>query len=161
MQLVQIEGDRRTLRGQNTNIDNNAPRTFEQTLENNPCRLMRGSDKLICAGIYKFPMTSDSKYAYEQELPWPNGLGKSDGNCAVKGEEKITVPAGTFDTVKIECEGFWRQVFEGTWNGRWTETNWYAPKVNRSVKWIYKSRKPNGSLNDQTQTELTEFIPKQ
>jgi hypothetical protein len=57
----------------------------------------------------------------------------------VLGNERITVPAGTFDTIKIR-----RRVYAGDWDGFKGETNvleldWYAPALGRSVKRDSKS----------------------
>ena len=57
----------------------------------------------------------------------------------VVGSERITVPAGTFDTIKIM-----RRVYAGDWDGFMRETNivetdWYAPALGRPVKSDSKS----------------------
>jgi hypothetical protein len=55
------------------------------------------------------------------------------------GNERITVPAGTFDTVKIM-----RRTYAGDWDGFMRETHivevdWYAPALGRPVKSDTKS----------------------
>jgi hypothetical protein len=55
-----------------------------------------------------------------------------DGN--VVGAERITVPGGSFDTIKVR-----RRVYAGDWDGFRFETNimetdWYAPQFARPVK---------------------------
>jgi DUF3108-like len=57
----------------------------------------------------------------------------------VLGSERITVPAGTFDTIKIM-----RRVYAGDWDGFKRETHiaeidWYAPALGRPVKSETKS----------------------
>ncbi len=57
----------------------------------------------------------------------------------VLGSERITVPAGTFDTIKIM-----RRVYAGDWDGFMRETHiveidWYAPALGRAVKSDSKS----------------------
>ena len=57
----------------------------------------------------------------------------------VVGNERITVPAGTFDTVKIM-----RRLYLGDWDGFLRETNiveldWYAPALGRPVRSETKS----------------------
>jgi len=52
----------------------------------------------------------------------------------VLGSERITTPAGAFDTVKIR-----RRVYAGDWDGFLFETNiteyeWYAPELGRPVR---------------------------
>ena len=57
----------------------------------------------------------------------------------VVGKERITVPAGTFDTVKIM-----RRIYAGDWDGfmretQIVETDWFAPALGRPVKSDTKS----------------------
>ncbi len=57
----------------------------------------------------------------------------------VLGNERVRVPAGEFDTIKIR-----RQVYAGDWDGFRQETNitefdWYAPALGRSVRTESKS----------------------
>jgi hypothetical protein len=52
----------------------------------------------------------------------------------VLGTERVTVPGGTFDTIKVR-----RRVYAGDWEGFSFETNiietdWYAPQLGRAVK---------------------------
>jgi len=55
-----------------------------------------------------------------------------DGN--VLGSERVTVPAGAFDTFKIR-----RRIYAGDFDGprsqtNITETEWYAPALGRAVR---------------------------
>jgi hypothetical protein len=57
----------------------------------------------------------------------------------VMGGERVTVPAGTFDTIKIR-----RRIYAGDWDGFLRETHileydWYSPVLGRSVKSDSKS----------------------
>ena len=85
----------------------------------------------------------------------------------VLGSERVTVPAGTFDTIKIQ-----RRVYAGDWDGFKRETHileydWYAPALGRSVKsdskssWQDLSRCSRGGCpwfrGDWNIFELTEF----
>jgi hypothetical protein len=52
----------------------------------------------------------------------------------VLGSERITTPAGTFDTIKVR-----RRVYAGDWDGmrhetNITETDWYAPALGRAAR---------------------------
>ncbi len=120
---------------------------------------MRGEDQQVCTGSFKFPAELGAKYEYK-DLPWTNGLGKQEGKCEVVAQEKVTVVAGTYDTIKIECTGFWQRVFEGSGTGRTVELVWYAPKIHRIVKSIFKDYTSGSQLFNQNQTELTEYITK-
>ena len=60
-------------------------------------------------------------------------------DAEVVGSERITVPAGTFDTIKIM-----RRTYAGDWDGfmretHIVETDWYAPALGRPVKSDSKS----------------------
>ena len=134
-------------------------RTGRRTTDLWPCRNMKNSDQEVCAGAFRFPMQLGQKTEY-QKVPWDTGNGYWSGKCEVKAEEKVTVPAGTFDAVRVECAGYWTRVFEGNFTGRFTETIWYAPKVNRGVRSQYFDSYSSGSPNNKTQTELVEFISK-
>lgn len=68
----------------------------------------------------------------------------------VLGTERVTTPAGSFDTFKIR-----RQVYAGDWDGFLAETNitefdWYAPALGRAVRterrstWFDRSRMLDG-----------------
>lgn len=104
-------------------------------------------------------MKVGDKYDFK-ELPWTNGNGHYSESCAVTGSEAVTVPAGTFQTLKIECDGTWTRVFEGSGSGKVTETLWYSPKVNRLVKSAYDDRNAAGKLENRSITELVEFAAK-
>lgn len=63
----------------------------------------------------------------------------------VVGNERITVPAGSFDTIKIK-----RRVYAGNWGAFTFETNieeteWYAPALGRAVRSESKSEYFDGS----------------
>jgi hypothetical protein len=157
-ELVEIQADRFVTRV--TSSDNPQPRTSYTTREWQPCRSLQNSDQLVCTGAFKFPMQVGDKHSYEK-LPWPNGNGHSSASCEVKGEEKLTVAAGTFDTVRIECSGHWNRVFGGTFSGRLVETYWYSSKISRWVRQQYTDyNSGGGGVFNKTQTDLIEFSQK-
>ena len=140
------------------------PTTVSFTLEWQPCRAMSNSDQLICAGGLKFPMQVGTKSSYEKQ-PWSNRNGYDSATCEVKGEEKVSVAAGAFDTLRIECTGFWNRVIDDQpgsnrgRSGRITTAFWYAPAIGRWVKSQYSnfnSFSPNPFTKNQT--ELVEFV---
>lgn len=153
--LVEITGERLITRFKISTDPE--PRTNNFNRSWNPCRSLRNSDKVVCDGAIKFPMQVGTKYDFT-EMPWTNGQGFSSMKCEIKSEEKLTLAAGAFDTLRIECAGFWTRRFEGSSSGRASETLWYAPLIGRMVKSQSVSLLPNGSPNIKTQTELVEFI---
>jgi hypothetical protein len=138
-----------------TNLATSNKSTFRTNLDTLPCTRMQNSDLELCGGAYKFPMAIDFKNTYEN-IPWDNGRGHNSGECNAKGVEKITIPAGEFDTLRIECKGFWTRVFDGSGSGSWSETIWYSPKIQRHVKRNYEDRW-NGRIDNKTVIELLEY----
>ncbi len=155
-ELVEIQADRLITRYRSS--VNPEVRTFRFTREWNACRTMRNSDAIVCMGALKFPMEVGAKHSYDK-LPNSSGRSTFAGNCEVKGAEKVTVGAGTFDAVRIECSGFYNRVFDGNWSGKFVETLWYAPSISRPVKSQYTDFNASGAVFDKNQTELVEFTP--
>ena len=56
-----------------------------------------------------------------------------DWTCKVEDEERVSTPAGQFDTFRVQCTGFWH---DRTWMGNEDQTLWYAP----AARWIIKNR---------------------
>lgn len=154
IELVEIQKDRFATRVMTSTAPE--PRTNYFTREWQPCRAMRNGDQTVCTGPFKFPMQLGNKHTYEK-LPWTNGNGYSTATCEVKADEKVSVPAGVFDTVRIECAGFWNAVFGSTFRGPLTEVFWYAPTIGRQVKSQYIDYQGSGPIHNKTQTELIEF----
>jgi hypothetical protein len=70
--------------------------------------------------------------------------------------EKITVPAGTFDAMRIEVKGFYNgQNLRGRWSGQTTDTIWYAPAAKAAVKWLFEDV---GATSTYKNTELYELV---
>jgi hypothetical protein len=155
-ELVEVQADR--LIHKSTSSQYKGERTYRTDRDLSPCRKIRNDDKEICAGALKFPLRIGDKHRYDKQ-PWPNGEGYNTEQCEAKALESVTVPAGTFDAVRVECDGSWIQAFD-RYSGLVTETWWYAPKVNRFVKWTYTDRSVTKSIRVRTQSELTEFIAK-
>jgi carboxypeptidase C (cathepsin A) len=151
--FADIENDLLVFRS--TNKATNSISTNKNNADIQPCRSMQNDDKFICQGAFKFPMAIGNKHEIKK-LPWGDGKGYNDADCEVKEPEKITTPAGTFDTLRIECSGFQTRVFEGIFNGSYKETLWYAPLVKRSVKSYFENRSNRG-INTKQTTELVSY----
>ena len=85
---------------------------------------------------YMFPLDTGKSWSVRVDAVNPaTGRRNSvriDGQ--VVGAERISVPAGAFDTIKIK-----RRVYAGDWNTFTFETNiyeteWYAPALGRAVR---------------------------
>ena len=74
------------------------------------------------------------------------------------GAEQITVPAGTFDTYKIEIlTKYHATTKDGSGSGTMKQVIWYSPKVKQGVKSEYETTSWAGKLHDRNRTELVEF----
>jgi hypothetical protein len=114
---------------------------------------------------YAFPLVVGKRWSMRAPARVPE-TGKSrsvriDG--AVIGAERIRVPAGEFDTLKIT-----RTIYAGDANSFETETNiseieWYAPALRRAVRSETRSsytdlRNPRGSLEVRGDWDLYELL---
>ena len=85
---------------------------------------------------YVFPLATGQSWSQRV-----NAVNPASGRRAsvrvdgeVLGTERITVPAGAFDTIKLR-----RRIYAGDWDGSRAETNiteieWYAPALGRAVR---------------------------
>jgi hypothetical protein len=80
-------------------------------------------------------------------------------NGKALGWEKITVPAGEFDVIKLEVVSYYQGEETGSrgGSGQSKETVWYAPAVNNFVKLEYQDTDWQGSIFNRDQWELTTF----
>ena len=80
------------------------------------------------------------KFPFEIGNEWPvvfqYGSDRISLRGKVKGRETLTVPAGRFETYKIELSGLYHSndAVGLALVGRWIETYWYAPQVKRYVR---------------------------
>jgi hypothetical protein len=70
----------------------------------------------------------------------------------VVGREAITVPAGTFDTFKIEARGFNMQL-----GARLERNIWVAPGISGDIAHEILVRLRNGSIEQNDRQELISF----
>lgn len=85
---------------------------------------------------YMFPLDTGKSWSMRVNAYNPaNGKRASVRvDAEVLGTERITVPAGTFDTIKVR-----RRIYAGDWEGARAETNiteieWYAPTLGRAIR---------------------------
>ena len=85
---------------------------------------------------YVFPLDSGKSWSLRVNATNPatgrRASVRVDGE--VMGTERVTVPAGAFDTIKVK-----RRIYAGDWEGprsetNITETDWYAPALGRVVR---------------------------
>ena len=84
---------------------------------------------------------------------------QTSGLAKVVGQEKITTPAGTFDTFRVELTVRQINAKDQTKSTLLNVVNWYAPAINR---WARKNTEVRfeGRLRDSFSDELTEYARK-
>ena len=112
-------------------------------------------------GGFRFPLKVGAEWRRETGARHlSNGTGLQGSSLdKVLGEEKVTTPAGTFDTYKVQ------RVLQQTGGDNRTRvsvttaTYWYAPAINRWVKRSNEVRS-DGRVRDSTVEELTAYSRK-
>lgn len=113
---------------------------------------------------YAFPLEIGK--SWEKEVTFTRNFDDRKVVTQLKGEvigrEKVTVPAGTFDALKIVVKGSYNgwsgSAPQGSnrWSGQQSETIWYAPEVKNAVKSIYEDSNTFRSVT-KTILELVEY----
>lgn len=110
------------------------------------------------SGIYAFPLTVGKTWEAKANFATSTGrTGSYKLDAKVVGWEKVKVPAGEFDTLKITESGFYQSANEAgtrTGTGRMQITIWYAPAVGGMVKTQYEDTNWGGSLYNKYTLEL-------
>ena len=77
---------------------------------------------------YAWPLTVGKTWeqTYRRENQLETGVSEPTMRCAVDRQERVSVPAGVFDTFRIECRN--------KRTNRVMFRHWYAPAVSQSVK---------------------------
>ena len=92
--------------------------------------------------LWPFKVGNKVKYTYARQ----NAAGKfyygTKMSCEVAATETVTVPAGEFGTYRIDCKYPWQ-----------TQSFWYAPTVERTVKYSANHRK-----RGKTEWDLSKII---
>ncbi|MDP1656725.1 MAG: hypothetical protein Q8L96_11565 [Hylemonella sp.] len=83
----------------------------------------------------KFPVAEGKKWksTFFFAARTNGSLGKREMDCEVADKEKVSTPSGEFDTLRIECRGYWHA---NGFTGRVETTRWFSP----AVKWVVKFR---------------------
>ncbi len=103
-----------------------------------------------------FPLEPGKKWQTSSEFSTSNGARtKTQGDIRVVGMEKVKTAAGEFDAVRLENKGYLSGV---SWQGGWayTQTYWYAPSIDRLVKFEHKESR---TLGAESVLELKSFKP--
>ena len=108
--------------------------------------------------LIKQPMAvGDTWKAVYESVGLNQARSKGDIDAKVVATEKVTTPAGTFDTFRIESGGWITGI---SWQGsvRMAQVQWYAPAIGRHVRTEFKDFR-GGRLWNDTVTELKSLKP--
>ena len=100
----------------------------------NNCNGSSGTQKITKTKGSPWPLTAKTKFRYSFRGKRSDG-GKpwtSTRKCKVTAQERVKVPAGEFDTYKLECTD--------SWNKR---TLWISPELGTSVVSVRKHNTDN------------------
>ncbi len=83
----------------------------------------------------QFPLTVGKKWSNEIKYEHMGGNWRQQNTANIVGWEKVTVPAGIFDVLKIEIRGHWQHdhVRYAT-SGTLTDVMYYAPQTGNFIK---------------------------
>jgi hypothetical protein len=134
---------------------------FVKTRDLGPCTRSKDIPDVRCGSVYRFPLTLGARAGY-QGLPNADEYGYHNLNCVVTKRETVTVPAGTFDAFRVDCEGIW--VSNGgdlgaIYEGQLRQSYWYSPAMNTEVKQEIRVGKNKGGLDSQYAIELVGMRP--
>lgn len=100
----------------------------------------------------QFPLEVGKSWKFDNG--WHNKEGGWKGNqtysVKVVSLEKITVPAGEFETYRLEAKGFFNNT-TANFSGAQTTIYWYSPLLRRVIKTEYKG------ANNKNMTQLIEY----
>ncbi|MDD5295849.1 MAG: hypothetical protein PHU46_02950 [Rhodocyclaceae bacterium] len=96
------------------------------------------------------------KYDYHPQAIFDLSIEQS---AEVTGWESVTVPAGTFRTLKVMHRGRYLATYGlfYNWPGYILETYWYAPEVKRVVRMEYQDSQYGGAMYDHWLDELVDY----
>lgn len=108
---------------------------------------------------YAFPLAPGKEW--NSEVVGDNSKAGKQWRYQIKGKvmdwEKVRVPAGEFEALKIVVEAQYGAVDGSAHGGRLTETVWFVPALNHYVKLDYQDRDAQGRLYSRDSWELTAY----
>ena len=150
-----VRRDAKSLVFRVTDLKTGIESTVQRSLSLGRCASRRGVE--ICADPYLFPIQIGQSHGFQD---MPAGNSTHDLDCVAKAYEKVTVPAGTFDAFRIECEGRWSvKTSDYHFRGRLWNSHWYAPAVQQEVRVVWRTYRNNGGIDFYSRDELLEFRP--
>jgi hypothetical protein len=111
---------------------------------------------------YAFPLAPGKEWS--SEVLGDNTKAGKQWLYQIKGKvvdwEKVRVPAGEFEALKIVIDAQYSEPVSGTGGGRMTETVWFVPALNNYVKLDYQDADTQGRLYSRDSWELMSYAHK-
>ncbi len=106
--------------------------------------------------LLSFPLFIGKTWEYEYTAVEANGNRTLQTRTAkVESWDIVTVPAGTFNALRVVVDGRWRaHIRDAMFTGKVNETLWYSPDAKRWIRREVISRTPEGGVTDQVRDEL-------
>ncbi len=111
------------------------------------------------AGGMRFPLTGGQRWKAEGQSTSASGAqSRFSSETVVSGVEKLRVPAGEYDTFRVDSKGWITGV---SWNGsmRFEQSQWYAPAAGRVVRTEYRDWRGGTQLWNHSIAEMKAFRP--
>lgn len=113
---------------------------------------------------FRFPLVVGDRWQDDRSFSRETVQGNETSTWTVEAEERITVPAGTFDCIRLTGRTFrsWtnatmmNQSFNKT---QVDETVWYCPAVKWMARRVVRSQSGTASPVVTTRTELAAYVP--
>jgi hypothetical protein len=89
--------------------------------------------------LFSFPLVPGKTWRSDVEYPNRRFRAvKASVNGKVDGWENVSVPAGTFEALKLTIRADYMVANNPILKGQWTESCWYVPSVRRCAKRTYR-----------------------
>ncbi len=112
---------------------------------------------------FDFPLSVGKRWTHERKIEGNTWGGSEKSSWEVKAQEKLTVPAGTFDCYRVEGVT-WGNWSSGTsllqnFNVSQTDTTyWYCPELKWVAKWKTHSQRRKLAPFIDDESVLTSFV---
>jgi len=114
----------------------------------------------LISGIFEnvhFPLDVGTTWEHDLKRHYVEGdIVQGEYKAKAVAWEEVTVPAGTFQAIRIEHEGMWRRPEKRT-SGREKHTIWYSPEAKRNVRAIDIDYDTSNQIYNHSETQLIEY----
>ncbi|WP_143477810.1 hypothetical protein [Pseudogulbenkiania subflava] len=104
--------------------------------------------------VFKWPLTIGEHHDFSFRDP----LASVQMHVSVEGAEKITAPAGSYDSYRILTKGQWHNANSSA-SGPLKEVIWYAPEISHIIKSEHTDHTNKSSIYNWYKTEMLSYQP--